>query len=89
MSVETSTESDEYQPASAEDNAFSLADTLTDLDDAQLEQVCEQLAQNEVASSAYEGIPLDKDSLKAGLLVSYKRARDEQAAQQQPVKLAR
>ena len=88
MRVETSTENDEYQPASAEDTAFSLADTLTGLDDAQLEQVCEALAQNEVASSAYEGIPLDKDSLKAGLLESYKRVRDERAARQKPANLA-
>ena len=70
MRVETSTESDEYQPASAKDKAFSLADTL----------VCEKLAQNEVDSSAYEGIPLDKESLKAGLLVSYKKVRDERVS---------
>ncbi len=88
MRVETSTENDEYQPASAEETAFSLADTLADLDDTQLEQMCEALAQNEVASSAYEGVPLDKDSLKAGLLESYKRVRDERAAQRQPVNLA-
>ena len=80
MRVETSTESDEYQPARAEDKAFSLADTLTDLDNTQLEQVCEKLAQNEVDSSAYEGIPLDKESLKAGLLVSYKKMRDERVS---------
>ena len=78
--METSTESDEYQPASSKDKAFSLADTLTDLDNTQLEQVCEKLEQNEVDSSAYEGIPLDKESLKAGLLVSYKKVRDERVS---------
>ena len=86
--MKTSAENDEYHPASAEDNAFCLADTLTNLSDADLEKVCEAEAQNEVDSSALEGIPLDKAELKAGLLVSYKKLRDERAARQLPVSLA-
>ena len=86
--MKTSAESDEYQPASAEDNAFCLADTLVGASDADLEKVCEALAQNEVDSSAYEGIPMDKEALKTGLLESYKKVRDERTARQQPVKFA-
>ena len=85
--METSAENDEYQPASAEDSAFCLADTLTDLSDAELERVCEVEAQNEVDSSAYEGIPLEKEALKAGLLVAYKKLRDERATRRQPVSI--
>ncbi len=86
--MKASTENDEYQPASAEDKAFCSADTLTNLSDAELEKLCDSLAQNEVDSSAYEGIPLDKEALKAGLLVGYKKVRDERTARQQPVNLA-
>ena len=75
--MDTSAEHDEYQPASAEEEAFSLVDTLTDLSDADLERMCEREAQSEVDSSAYEGIPLDKAAMKAGLLDSYRKLRAE------------
>ena len=86
--MKTRGESDEYQPASTADHAFCLADTLVHLSDAELERVCDAEAQNEVDSSAYEGIPLDKEALKTGLLASYKRLRSELAARPQRVNLA-
>lgn len=81
--METSAENDEFQPPSAEDETFCLADTLTDLTAAELERVCDAEAQNEVDSSAYEGIPLDKAALKAGLLESYKKVRAERQTARQ------
>ena len=66
--------------AADEDDDFCLADTLVDASDEELERMAEADAQNEVTSSAYEGIPLDKAALKTGLRAAYKRIRAERAA---------
>jgi hypothetical protein len=78
--VRTSTENDR-QPDDEEEESFCLADTLTDLSDEELARMAEEHAEADVSSSALEGIPLDKERLKAGLLASYQRMRAERAAQ--------
>lgn len=70
------------QAADDTDDDFCLADTLTDLNDEELARMAEEHAQADVSSSAYEGIPLDKERLKAGLLASYRQMRAERAAAQ-------
>ena len=78
--VGTSTKKD--QPAAFdEDDDFCLADRLVDASDEEIEQMAEQDAEADVASSAYEGIPLDKEALRIGLIESYKKLRGEWPAQ--------
>lgn len=55
------------------------------MSDEELERMAEANAQNEVTSSAYKGIPLDKAALKTGLLAAYKQVRAERAAHRQTV----
>ena len=43
-----------------EDDDFCLADGLVDASDQEIERMAEEDAEADVASSAYEGIPLDK-----------------------------
>lgn len=74
--MRTSTEND-HQPDDDQEESFCLADTLTDLTDAELERMAEEHAEADVSSSALEGIPLDKARLKAGLLASYQQMRAE------------
>ena len=83
-SVRTSTRKDR-RPTDDQDDDFCLADTLVNASDEELERMAETDAQNEVTSSAYEGIPLDKAALKAGLLAAYKQVRAERAARRQTV----
>ena len=64
-----------------EDDDFCLADGLVDASDEEIEQMAERDAENEVSSSAYEGIPLDKVRLRAGLIECYKKVRAEWPAQ--------
>lgn len=64
-----------------EDDDFCLADGLVDASDEEIEQIAEREAENEVSSSAYEGIPLDKEALRIGLIESYKKLRAEWPAQ--------
>ena len=73
------------QAADKKDEDFRLADALTLRSDEELEQMAEEHAQADVSSSAYEGIPLDKAALKAGLLAAYKQVRAERAARRQTV----
>ena len=54
-----------------------MADTLTDLTDEELARMAEEHAEADVSSSALEGIPLDKERLRAGLLASYQKMRAE------------
>ena len=80
--MKTSTEND-HQPADEEDR-FSLAETLKEISDEELARMAEEHAEADVSSSALEGIPLDKERLKAGLLASYQKMRAERFAQQNP-----
>ena len=57
-----------------EDDDFCLADGLVDASDEVIERMAEEA---DVASSAYEGIPLDKEALRIGLIESYKKLRAE------------
>lgn len=59
------------------DDDCCLADVLVSMSDQELERMAEADARAEVSSSAYEGIPLDGEALKAGLLESYKKLRAE------------
>lgn len=70
-----------WQPADEKDDDFCLADAVVKLTDEQLEQLAEDDAQAEVSSCAYEGIPLDKASLKAGLIEFYRKLRTEWPSQ--------
>ena len=81
-SVGTSTRKDRRSTADQNDD-FCLADGLADASDEELERMAEADAQNEVTSSAYEGIPLDKAALRTGLLAAYKQVRAERAARRQ------
>ncbi len=65
------------QATTNEDDDFCLADTLALMNDEELERMAEEDAQSDVSSSAYEGIPLDKATLKAGLIESYRKLRAE------------
>ena len=67
-----------HQPE--EQDEFCLADSLAHLTDEELDQLADEEAQAEVTSSAYEGIPLDKEFIKAGLIESYRKLRAERAA---------
>ena len=58
---------------------FCLADSLVQLSDDELDRLADEEAQAEVTSSAYEGIPLDKEFIKAGLIESYRKLRAERA----------
>ena len=60
-----------------EDDDFCLADGLVDASDQEIERMAEEDAEADVASSAYEGIPLDKEALRIGLIESYKKLRAE------------
>lgn len=82
QSVETSPGDDKYQPASAEDEAFCLADTLTGMSDEEIARMAKQEAESEVSSCALSGIPLDQAPLEEGLTMVYLRVRAEQAAKQ-------
>ena len=74
--MRTSTENDQ-QPAADDEESFCLADTLTDLTDEELARMAEEHAEADVSSSALEGIPLDKERLRVGLLASYQKMRAE------------
>ena len=83
MRVETNTESD---ASSASDDAkdvlynFSLAERYAQLSDDELERRADEEAAAEAASSAYEGIPLDKERIKTGLLETYRALITQQRA---------
>ena len=51
---------------------FCLAERLLLLTDEELNRLADQEAAAEVASSAYEGIPLDQAALRTGLLETYR-----------------
>lgn len=76
--METNTESD---ASSASDEAsdvlydFSLVERYAQLSDDELERRADEEASAEAASSAYEGIPLNKERIKAGLLETYRSLR--------------
>lgn len=74
--MRTSTENEQQSPSDAEEG-FCLADTLVDLNDEELARMAEEHAQADASSSALEGIPLDKEWLKVGLLESYRKLRAE------------
>ena len=54
---------------------FTLAERYALLSEAELEQRIEQEADIEVSSSAYEGVPLDKEEVKNVLRRTYQRLR--------------
>ena len=54
-----------------------MADTLADLTHEELARMAEEHAEAEISSSALEGIPLDKERLKAGLLATYQQMHTE------------
>ena len=51
---------------------FTLAERYARLSEEELESYVDKEAEAEVSSSAYEGIPLDKERIKAGLLETYR-----------------
>lgn len=65
-----------------EDDDFCLADTLVGMSDEEIERMAEHDAESEVASSALSGIPLDKATLRTGLIESYQKLRAERTARQ-------
>ena len=66
-----------HRPPDDEADDFCLADGLVDAGDQEIERMAEEDAEADVASSAYEGIPLDKEELRIGLIESYKKLRAE------------
>jgi spore germination protein YaaH len=54
---------------------FTLAERYVLLSEEELERYIDQEAEAEVSSSAYEGIPLDKERIKAGLRELYRELR--------------
>ncbi len=58
---------------------FCLANSPVYLNDEELDRLADEEAQAEVTSSAYEGIPLDKAFIKAGLIESYRKLRAERS----------
>ncbi len=54
---------------------FTLAERYALLTEAELEQRIDQEADIEVSSSAYEGVPLDKEEVKNVLRRTYQRLR--------------
>ena len=54
---------------------FTLAERYAQLSADELERYIEEEAEAEVSSSAYEGIPLDKERIKAGLRELYQSLR--------------
>ena len=80
MSVETNTESGASSVSDESKEGlynFSLAERYAELSDDELERRADEEADAEAASSAYEGIPLDKERIKAGLLETYRNLRTE------------
>ena len=76
--METNAESDVLSTSDAAKDGlydFSLAERYTRLSDDELERRADEEAEAEAASSAYEGIPLSKERIKAGLLDTYRSLR--------------
>ena len=79
--METSAKSTAYTNAAlAPDDGdglydFTLAERYAQLSVDELERYIEAEAEAEVSSSAYEGIPLDKERIKAGLRELYQSVR--------------
>lgn len=62
----------EASAGAVEREDFCLAERLLLLTDEELNQLADQEAAAEVASSAYEGVPLDQAALRTGLLETYR-----------------
>ena len=66
---------------------FTLAERYARLSEEELESYVDKEAEAEVSSSAYEGIPLDKERIRAGLLETYRALIAQQRADEDPSQL--
>ena len=67
---------------------FTLAERYALLSEEEVESYAEREAEAEVSSSAYEGIPLDKERIKAGLLETYRTLIAKQRVGEDETRLA-
>lgn len=79
MRTSADTSSQSMAPGLEKPDDFCLADSLVHLSDDELDRLADEEAQAEVTSSAYEGIPLDKEFIKTGLIESYRKLRAERS----------